>query len=113
MKREHKKAGWFIELPDTLTQGHIEKFDLELARLVYLRGPSGSRNGAELRAAIGAGWIASPECIRQTVQPDGGKQRVEFLFDGVKVEDMAPNHVAWLAQYIRTMYDEATEIPPN
>lgn len=97
---------------DDLRQSHLEKFDMEHIGLNRLLIPSASRYGAELRAAIGAGWIVSPETGKRTIE-ENGKKRTEYLFGGVPVEDLKPALVWKIGMELDALYEKATTIDPN
>lgn len=97
---------------DDLKQSHLEKFDMELVGLNRLAIASASRYGAELRAAIGAGWIVSPETGKRTIE-ENGKKRTEYLFDGVPVEDLKPSLVWKIGKELDALYEQAITIDPN
>jgi hypothetical protein len=101
------------EIKADLRQGDLEKFELELmglpGRLVL---PSASKYGAELKAAIGAGWIVSPVTSKRTVEENGTK-RNEYLFDGVEIADMHPAVVWKIGKEVDELYTSVTTIDPN
>lgn len=97
---------------DDLRQSHLEKFDMELVGLNRLAIVSASRYGAELRAAIGAGWILQPETSKRTVE-ENGKKRTEYLFNGVIVDDLRPALVWKIGREIDLLYEKVTTFDPN
>ena len=107
------KQQYQIKAEDYLKQSDLEKFDMELvsqpARLI---APSSSKYGGYLRAAIGAGWIITPATSKRTVE-EGGKKSTEFLFDGVKVDDMKPALVWKIGSEVELLYDKVTTLDPN
>ena len=101
------------ELKTDYRQADFEKFELELiglpARLIM---PSSSKYGGYLRAAIGVGWIVTPNAIKRTIEENGAK-RIEYAFNGSTVDDMHPAIVWKLGKEIEDIYEGGTKIDPN
>lgn len=101
------------EIKADLRQGDVERFEMELIGLpARLTISSSSKFGAELRAAIGAGWIVSPETSKRTVE-ENGKKRTEYVFDGTPVDDMNPAIVWKIGKEIDATYEACTVLDPN
>lgn len=69
----------------------------------------------QLKAAIKADWIETPQCEIATISPNGtGKARTVYLFGSENVDEMHPGRVRWYGQRVNEHYNHATEIPdPN
>ena len=75
---------------------------------VLLAARSSSSAGVYTRAAIEAGWIASPKT-------ESGKfgDEVRHFVDGVNVDEMPPWEVRYIGAAVATLYEELTGIPKN
>ncbi len=101
------------EIKQISRQADVELFEMELIGLpARLTISSSSKFGAELRAAIGAGWIVSPATSKRTIE-EGGKKRTEYVFDGVPVDDMHPAIVWKIGKEVDAIYERCTVIDPN
>lgn len=69
----------------------------------------------QLKAAIKADWVTSPQCEIATISPNGtGRARTVYLFAGENVDEMHPGKVRWYGQRINEHYSAAVQPPdPN
>lgn len=106
---EKDRFGRIWRLRRDLLQEDVEKWNRAYVRLQPV-GISEQRGG-QLKAAIVAGWIESPETRVEQVTDLEGRMRLVYLFDGVEVGKMQPREVAWYGRQCELAFAEATQIP--
>lgn len=101
---------WRLKGP--LTQGDVEAWNRVYVELRPV-GTAGQR-GAQLRAAIVAGWIESPAAaVEQVSDLASGAVSLRYLFDGVEVAEMRPGEVAHYGRLCETAFQDAMRIPED
>lgn len=104
------RFGRVWRLRSDLLQEDVEKWNRAYVRLQPV-GISEQR-GAQLKAAIVAGWIESPPtAVEQMSDVDTGRTRTVYTFDGVEVGKMPPREVAWYGRQCERAFADATQIP--
>lgn len=104
-----------IVIRGDLKQRDVRNLELEAIDVghEYLNSPiSSSKHEAFLKAAIGAGWIESPECKKATRFEDK-KRIVEYYFDGVLVDDLDPRVCYAAGEVVIELMVEFTSLVPN
>lgn len=103
-----------LQLKEEWKQRDVTRLELELSLIPQRLNVSSSSSfrAAMLKAAIGAGWIVAPEAKKRTVTEDGAT-RIEYLIDGVDVDDLPPKVCYQAGNVIGLLYDEFTSLDPN
>lgn len=103
---------WELEPAEGLVQEDVEVWNRVYAQLRPLG--AAEQRGAQLKAAIVAGWIRSPKtAVEKRVDLETGKERTVYLFDEVEVGQMKPREVAWYGRQCELLFIEATTIPDD
>jgi len=102
-------------LKDELLQGDFDAIEIALFRMPGLAITSRHADlsvvhGSWLRAAIEAGWIASPKC-RALVDDKNGERA--YFYDGTDVDEMHPAKVNWLGKRIVERHDRIIKEDPK
>lgn len=106
-----------ITLRGDLKQRDVTAYEMELSQVPLpahlFRIPSSSAyRAAALKAAIGAGWVEAPECKKREVHEDG-KEVIEYMFDGVDVDDLEPATAYKAGSAVLELYDGFTRLDPT
>lgn len=103
------RFGRVFRLNGDLRQRHVEEWNRVYIELKPLG--MAEQRGAQLRAAIVAGWIESPGTnVTRRVELNG-RESVEYSFDGVEVGDMPAGEVAYYGAQCEQAFAAATRVP--
>ena len=107
---ERDVFGREFELKGEILQEDVEKYTRAFMEFKPLG--AGEMRGAELKAAIRAGWIVKPACAALEEYDLGtGKRTVRYVFDGVEVGKLRAREVIHYARLVTARYVEETEVP--
>lgn len=104
-----------IEVRGDLKARDIANLELEALRTgqdYLIDGRSFSMRYVFLKAAIGCGWIASPEC-KKTENVVNGSRAAQYYFDGEPVDDMDPRDIMVAGGVIVDLFLEYTSLDPT
>lgn len=105
-----------LSLKEPLLQRDLVAFEQSFAKQLRLGGATAHSSniiaGANIQAAMDAGWVlAPPVLVRKIIE--AGQERTEYLYNGQNVLDMLGGAVREIGRQVEAAYNRATEPPPN